>query len=86
MPAVCTDVGACRRLIYGDEDDDLGSAGDIISIADSQALARAAIALLTDSARWHAAQAAAISRVETHYTDLRMYEHYRKLYQEAQDA
>ena len=86
VPAVCTDVGACRRLIFGGEDDDLGAAGDIIGIADPQALAHAALALLTDHARWHAAQAAAIARVEAHYTDLRMYHEYRKLYKEAHDA
>ncbi|WP_205736211.1 GT4 family glycosyltransferase PelF [Acidiferrobacter sp. SPIII_3] len=86
VPAVCTDVGACRRLIFGGEHDDLGAAGDIIGIADPQGLAHAATALLTDTTRWRAAQATAIARVETHYTDVHMYQRYRTLYQEAQDA
>ncbi len=86
VPAICTDVGACRRLVFGGEGDALGSAGDIIGIADPQALAQAATALLTDPARWRSAQAAAIARVEAYYTDTLMFQEYRKLYQEAYDA
>ncbi|WP_298138269.1 GT4 family glycosyltransferase PelF [Acidiferrobacter sp.] len=86
VPAVCTDVGACRRLIFGSEDDSLGAAGDITGIADPQALAHAAIGLLTSRERWHAAQTAAIARVETHYTDTRMFERYETLYREAHNA
>lgn len=85
VPAVCTDVGACRQLILGGEGDTLGAAGDVTGIADPQALANAAIALLQDPARWREAQAVAMARVETHYTDALMFERYRALYTQTYD-
>jgi glycosyltransferase involved in cell wall biosynthesis len=50
VPAVTTDVGACRQLVYGIAGDDaeLGAAGTVVGIADPQALGLAAVALLTD--------------------------------------
>ncbi len=82
VPAVATDVGSCRQLIHGlDEDDQaLGVAGAIVGIAQPQALARAAVELLTDMVRWHAAQAAGIARVERYYTQDQMFAEYRRLY------
>ncbi|MHB1752900.1 MAG: GT4 family glycosyltransferase PelF [Acidiferrobacter sp.] len=85
VPAVCTDVGACRQLVLGGEGDTLGPAGDVTGIADPQALAHAAIALLQDPARWRAAQAAAIARVENHYADTLVFERYRALYAQTHD-
>lgn len=85
LPVLATDVGSCRELIEGNtvEDRALGTAGDIISIADPEAFARQALHLLTDTQRWHAAQAAGIARVERYYTQVKMYESYRQLYQSA---
>ncbi|EGF33376.1 Lipopolysaccharide N-acetylglucosaminyl transferase [Oxalobacteraceae bacterium IMCC9480] len=82
VPAVATDVGSCRQLIHGLGDDDqaLGAAGAIVGIAEPQALARAAVALLTDHKRWQAAQAAGIARVERYYTQDLMFADYRRLY------
>ena len=82
VPAVATDVGSCRQLLYGLglEDQALGAAGTIVSIAEPQALARAAVALLVDPIRWHAAQAAGIARVARYYTQDLMFEEYRQLY------
>lgn len=83
IPAVVTDVGACRQLIEGlsEEDAALGAAGRVVRIADPQALADAAIELLTDERRWRAAQRAAIARVETYYTEDRMFAAYREVYE-----
>jgi glycosyltransferase involved in cell wall biosynthesis len=83
VPAVATDVGSCRQLIYGlsEEDQALGAAGDVVGIAQPQALADAALKLLTDPQRWHAAQAAGIARVERYYTQDMMFGAYRELYQ-----
>jgi glycosyltransferase involved in cell wall biosynthesis len=82
VPAVATDVGSCRQLIHGldEEDRALGAAGAIVGIAEPQALAKAAVALLTDSVRWQAAQAAGMARVERYYTQDKMFADYRRLY------
>lgn len=83
LPVLATDVGACRDLIDGKEPADraLGRAGEVVSICDPDALARAAFELLTDPARWHAAQRAGIARVERYYRQSRVIESYREIYQ-----
>ena len=88
VPAVCTDVGSCRQLIYGldDEDKALGAAGEVVGIAEPENLARAAVSLLGDHERWHAAQAAGIARVERYYTHDIMFGKYRVLYDKALQA
>ena len=85
LPVLATDVGACRELIDGKDADDraLGRAGDVLSIVDHDALARAAYALLTDSVRWSAAQQAGIDRVERYYQQSRVIDSYRDIYQQA---
>jgi glycosyltransferase involved in cell wall biosynthesis len=85
VPAVSTDVGACRQLIYGsgEEDGDEGAAGEVVGLADPTALAEAALRLLTDPAKWRAAQAVAIHRVEAFYSQERMIASYRAVYEEA---
>lgn len=82
VPCVTTDVGSCRELVFGlpGEDAALGAAGGVVRIADPAALADAALALLTDPARWQAAQTAGIRRVERYYTQEQMVGSYRTLY------
>ncbi len=84
LPVVTTDVGGCRELVEGrtPEDRALGAAGAVVPIADPDAVARAALALL-DPDRWRAAQQAAVRRVENHYTEARVLDAYRRIYQEA---
>ena len=88
VPAVSTDVGSCRQLIHGMEGEDqaLGAAGAVVGIAEPQALAEAAVSLLTDHERWHAAQLAGMQRVERYYTEDLMFNQYRQLYDEALQA
>lgn len=88
VPAVSTDVGSCRQLIYGmdGEDQALGAAGAVVGIAEPQALAEAAVGLLADPVRWQAAQQAGIARVERYYTEDLMFDQYRQLYDEALQA
>ncbi|SOY69076.1 putative GLYCOSYL TRANSFERASE [Cupriavidus taiwanensis] len=83
VPCVTTDVGSCRELLFGlpGEDAALGAAGEVVRIADPAALAAAALGLLRDPARWQAAQAAGVARVERYYTQERMVGSYRELYQ-----
>jgi polysaccharide biosynthesis protein PelF len=85
VPAVSTDVGSCRQLMYGlgEEDEALGAAGSVVGIADPQALADAALALLDDPQAWQSAQRAGIERVERYYSDTLMFERYRAVYDEA---
>lgn len=85
VPVVSTDVGSCRQLIFGQgaEDEALGASGDIVRIADPQALAEASLRLLQDPARWRSAQAAAIRRVERFYTQEQMFASYRDIYARA---
>ncbi len=85
IPVVTTDVGSCAELIYGGtpEDRALGAAGEVVGIANPQALAEAAVSLLADPTRWERAARTAILRVERYYSDQHMFDHYRVLYQGA---
>lgn len=85
VPALATDVGACRDLIYGNEPEDraLGSAGEVVPMVDHDAMAHAAYSLLNDPERWKAAQKAGIDRVERYYQQSFVIDHYRTIYQQA---
>lgn len=85
VPCVATDVGSCRQLVHGlgAEDEALGAAGEVVQIADPQALADAIVRLLADRERWQRAAAAGIARVERYYTQTQMFDAYRALYEEA---
>ena len=85
VPGVSTDVGSCRQLIYGldDEDKALGASGRVVGIADPQALADAAIELLSDAEKWHSASVAGMKRVEKYYSQDRMFGSYREVYEKA---
>ncbi len=82
VPVVATDVGSCRALIEGADDVDRarGAAGAIAPFAAPEALARAAIDLLRDPARWQRASAAGAARVEALYTREGMFNQYRAVY------
>jgi glycosyltransferase involved in cell wall biosynthesis len=54
-----------------------------VPIANPDAAASAALALMRDNERWHAAQRAAVARAETHYRQDQMVEAYRQVYAEA---
>jgi glycosyltransferase involved in cell wall biosynthesis len=84
VPALTTDVGSCRQLIYGltPEDQALGASGAVVRIADPQAMAAAAIELLRPE-NWFPAQQAAIARVERYYTQTLMFDDYKQVYQQA---
>ena len=83
VPAVATDVGACRQLIQGldAEDQALGAAGSVVGIADPRSLALAAVELLSNREKWEAASIAGIRRVETYYNQDQMFARYRAIYE-----
>ena len=85
VPGVSTDVGSCRQLIYGltDEDKEMGASGEVVGIADPQALAESIISFFTDEAKWHAASEAGVKRVNKYYTHPLMYARYGEVYRRA---
>jgi len=82
LPAVTTDVGACREIIEGRDADDraIGSAGRVVAFADPDGLAKAVLELLGNQDAWRRAQGAAIERVERYYNQERILGEYRELY------
>lgn len=82
VPTLATDVGSCRQLVFGlpGDDEALGPSGDVVRIANPEALADAAVDLLSNAERWHAASRAAIARVEAYYAQEAMFGRYRYLY------
>jgi glycosyltransferase involved in cell wall biosynthesis len=84
VPALTTDVGSCRQLIYGltPEDQALGASGAVVRIADPQAMATATIELLRPE-NWFPAQQSAIARFERYYTQTLMFNDFKQVYQQA---
>ncbi|MFK8082487.1 MAG: GT4 family glycosyltransferase PelF [Granulosicoccus sp.] len=82
IPAVTTDVGSCRELIYGVDENDrnLGKAGEVVPIANPEALATASMALLSSDAQWRSASRCATERVALHYSDTGMIRRYEQVY------
>lgn len=85
LPVVTTDVGGCREIIEGRDEEDrtLGQAGATVPMASPEALAHEALKLLTNPEQWHAAQISAIKRVEHYYTQQMVFDYYRNIYQRA---
>jgi glycosyltransferase involved in cell wall biosynthesis len=85
LPVVATDVGACRNIIEGNGPEDrlLGTAGAVVPIANPEATASAALALVNDGERWRAAQSAGIHRVERYYSQSKILAQYRQMYCDA---
>jgi len=83
VPAVTTDVGSCRQLIYGglnEKDIKIGKAGEICQVANPSQLAENYLKLLTNEAEWKKYQKAGIERVEKFYTYQQFLENYKKIY------
>ncbi|MDX8407588.1 MAG: GT4 family glycosyltransferase PelF, partial [Mariprofundaceae bacterium] len=87
VPAVATEVGACHELVYGSgaEDEAIGAAGEVVSIANPDATGAAIISLLSDPEHWRRAQPAGIDRVEGLYTEAMLFDAYRNLYRDMMD-
>ena len=86
VPSVTTDVGSCSQLIYGgldEEDKKLGKAGEVVPIANPEALAEAYIKLLTNPDEWYKCQRTALKRVKKYYSLEKFLNSYRNLYKEA---
>lgn len=85
IPVVATDVGACREVIEGRDDEDkaMGRCGQIVSIADATMLAESAVKFVNDEALWRRAQKIGITRIERYYDQKRMVAMYKEIYEKA---
>jgi glycosyltransferase involved in cell wall biosynthesis len=82
VPCVATDVGACRDIIEGRDDEDpaLGRGGFITPLANPRATAQALCELLLDARLWDACSKAMRKRVHAYYNKPAVDAAYRDLY------
>jgi len=85
IPAIATDVGACRELIYGKskEDQALGESGSVVEIANPTALGKEILSFSQDASRWKKAQIAGLERVKRYYSQSHVLENYINVYEKA---
>ncbi len=83
VPAVTTEVGSCRDLVYGgidERDKALGAAGIVTPIAHPAEIAKAYIKLLEDENAWKKAQKSGLERVRRYYRQESFLQAYDRLY------
>ena len=81
-PAVTTDVGCCRELIYGRTQDELGQAGFLVPPMHREELANAMERMCLDTEMRNKMGVIAQKRVERYYTHEISMNQYRELYKE----
>jgi glycosyltransferase involved in cell wall biosynthesis len=83
LPMVATDVGACREMILGrnDERPALGPGGAITPLCNPSATAQELASLLTDRERYDSCSRAIRERTRTHYNKNVVDRTYRELYE-----
>lgn len=83
VPVVATDVGACRELLLGldEQDKALGPGGCVVKVADPPGLAEGILNILQDPKLWTEMSASAIKRAEKYYNEQTMFDKYRQLYE-----
>ena len=83
VPAVATDVGSCREMIYGrsDEQPPLGEAGVVTPLANPAATADALRRLLTDGEFYDRCSRTVQERVRQYYNKSSLDRAYRDIYQ-----
>lgn len=82
LPAVATDVGACREIIYGraGNDKELGPAGSVTWVGNARQTAEAVIALHRNPAERKKRGEAGRQRVMKYYRNDQMLNSYRSIY------
>lgn len=83
IPAIATNVGACRQLLYGGDKESppLGQGGIVTPLVNPEATAAAMIRLLTDTDLYNQCSEAIAKRVAAYYQFDQQHAEYRKLYQ-----
>ena len=79
-PVIATDVGNCRELIYGEEDDDAGTAGILCHIMNVEEIAHAMIELALNTEKRYAMGEIGYKRVMNHYRIEMMKDKYDDIY------
>ena len=79
-PVIATDVGNCRELIYGEEDDDEGTAGILCHIMNVEEIAHAMIELALNTEKRYAMGEIGYKRVMNHYRIEMMKDKYDDIY------
>lgn len=82
VPTIATDVGNCRELIYGEADDDFGTAGILTHIMNVSEIADAMVEMATNEEARLAMAEAGFKRVNAKYRIEHMRASYRKIYDE----
>lgn len=83
IPFVVTDVGNCRALLEGEyADDHFGSAGVVVPVMDSAAMAQAILRCVRSPDQLRTMGEAGRKRVETYYTREGMLDAFRDLYED----
>ena len=85
IPAVSTDVGACREMLEGRDDDDFGSAGMLVPVREPGLLANALIEVLKDSELRTAMGTAARARVNRSYVQDDVMNRYLRAFNEVSE-
>ena len=82
IPIVAADVGACRDIIEGtDEEGEENAPGGIVTpLASPASTADAIFTLLSDDERYQAASNAISKRIQLHYNEAIQQQAYRNLY------
>lgn len=84
-PVVATDVGNCRGLIFGEGDDELGTAGILCHIMNVEEIAQAIAEMAFLPEKTKAMGEVGYQRVMSKYRVEHMRENYRSIYQELAD-
>lgn len=81
IPLVATDVGACRELIEGTEEEEpYGAGGFVVPLANPYAVAQAVYTLLNDQRLYDQCSAAIKQRISRYYNSADHQHSYRDLY------
>lgn len=88
LPVVVTDVGACRELVEGFDEQTraIHPAGEVVSIASPKALADGILRMLQNPEHYEVCKQAAIERAERFFDQRIMQEKYHRIYLEAMAA
>ena len=83
IPTVSTDVGSCREMIEGtDEDEVKGTAGVVVRCGDASAAGQAMLELLSDRQQCHDMGQLMKRRVEARFNKINIDARYKDLYEE----
>ena len=82
-PYVTTDVGCCRELIYGDANDDFGTAGAVVAPMDYESMAHEVLRMARSYELRHRMAEAGFARTKAYYTYEQFIDSYREAYTQA---